>query len=34
VLADTTQLGKLFHVFAALLLKSNLCRSYFAGRRM
>jgi len=29
VLADTTQFGKLFHVFTTLLVKPNFCRSYF-----
>jgi len=30
VLADTTQLGKLFHVFTTLLVNLNFHRSYFA----
>jgi len=30
VIADTTQLGKQFHVFTTLLVKTNFCRSYFA----
>jgi len=34
VLADTTQLGKQFHVFTTLLVNSNFRRSYFAYRSL
>jgi len=34
VLANTTQLGKLFNVFINVLVKPNFCRSYFAYRSL
>jgi len=34
VLADTTQLGKLFNVFITVLVKPNFRRSYFACRNL